>query len=531
MPRRAKRRTRVFYAYPSQPPAIGETIEAAVGQLATSSDLSSANVRIRTWPDMKVGGVHLLHEITDNIDSAHIFACDLTYRNLNVAFELGYALAQFKRIYPTVNTSISDSTIHFRQSFYAFLGVGYAGYVNHDELVKQLIWDEPWESPDASLIPASFNQAAQLPENPGIYYGYPPTRTDAVIRTEEAISESRFGPYSLFDNPLDNPTPSCQWLFDQMRAIDGVVVHLLSDEHARNEEHNLRASLAAGIAHGLSKPLLMLAHSPFEPPMDYDNLLQVHETASETEQAIGSWIANLDENVPQRRRRRSLPVGHSPLSLDLRHLNPGQSVAEHEHRVLDEHFVELDVFFKALGSETTVIVGRRGTGKTATLYALRNHYGADSRNHVSIIKPIGYEVDGLVRILRTLRDRSERGYLIESLWKYLIYTELAGSLHAELSARPLFIDSTEGEASFIEYWAANKDILDAPFSERLDRTIDSLTSESFDSSAIDNRDRISELLHSERIGLLRRQLGVALTDRNVDGYIVFLFRPTNRSCP
>ena len=45
-----------------------------------------------------------------------------------------------------------------------------------------------------------------------------------------------------------------------------------------------------------------------------------------------------------------------------------------------------------------------------------------------VVKPIGYEIEGVLETLVKLTN-AERGYLIESIWKYLIYTELLKSIY------------------------------------------------------------------------------------------------------
>ncbi len=497
-----------------------ETVESATKRLGGSKQFRTDNVRVNPWPDIKIGGLRLLTEITNTIDSHEIFACDLTHLNLNVTFELGYAIATFKRVYPVVNSSIAGASIRYNRLYYPVLGAAYAEYTNSVDLSDQLLFDEPWKSVDATLLPASRQSAVALPENPSIYFSAPPTKTDAVIRAENAVRHSRFGPYSLFDNPLDNPSPDCLWLYDQLKLRDGAIVHLLSDEHEGSLEHNVRASLIAGLSYGLGKPVLLLAHAPFRPPMDYGQLLTIHATADESRKATERWLSELDEKVPARRRRRSVPGVPQPTVLDLRRLATGEWVAEQEQRRVDSYFVETDAFYKAQQSESTIIVGRRGTGKTATLYALRDYFNSDSRNHVCVVYPVGYEVDGLVRILLSIKDHSERGYMIESLWKFLIYTELAQSLHDVLDERPPYADNSIQENAFLDYWTANEDILAAPFSERLDKVVQSLSSLEPDESALDQRLRISESLHTERIGVLRRQLGDALADRETVAILI-----------
>ena len=120
----------------------------------------------------------------------------------------------------------------------------------------------------------------------------------------------------------------------------------------------------------------------------------------------------------------------------------------------------------------------------------------DKRNHVCVIKPVGYEIDGLVRVLNENMDRSERGYLIESIWKFLIFSELALSVYRELSAKPPYVSSTPEEQAFIDFIDSQKHSILVPFSERLDHVVTGLVGIGTLDNAKNQRVRISELLHN-----------------------------------
>ena len=162
--------------------------------------------------------------------------------------------------------------------------------------------------------------------------------------------------------------------------------------------HNIRCSFTAGLAYGLNKKLLMIAPTPFSPPADYEKLLKIHETSQQCKLAIRDWMSDLQSSIPTRRRRRPTERTQVVPALDLRSLSVGEPVAENERTSIDDYFVETSSFYRALGSPTTILVGRRGTGKTANLYAMNTALLRDKRNHVCIIKPVGYEIDGLVRV-------------------------------------------------------------------------------------------------------------------------------------
>ena len=251
----------------------------------------------------------------------------------------------------------------------------------------------------------------------------------------------------------------------------------------------------------------------FNPPADYEKLLRLHETSQQCKLAINSWISDLEPSIPTRRRRRPTERTQGTPALDLRSLSVGEPVAENERTSIDDYFVETSSFYEALKGPTTILVGRRGTGKTANLYAMNTSLLRDKRNHVCIIKPVGYEIDGLVRVLNENMHRSERGYLIESLWKYLIFSELAVSVYQSLSLKPPYASLTPEETSFREFVEARENTMSMPFSQRLDRIVTQLVGIGTLRSAKDQQVRISELLHSGELRDLREQLGKILAGR------------------
>ena len=222
------------------------------------------------------------------------------------------------------------------------------------------------------------------------------------------------------------------------------------------------------------------------------------------------WLSDITENLPRRRERRSQEAPSK--KLELRHVALGQPVAEHERDELDNYFVETSPFYTALEGPTTVLIGRRGTGKTAILYAIHAHHARLRGNHATILNPVGYEMEGLVRVLEEIRQFSERGFLIESLWKYLVYSEVALSLEEYLNERPLHQPRNSAEDEFLVYCESNAHLIRQPFSVRLQNAINSLEGTGLLSDAVQQRARISERLHATFIRHLLKHLRSALAD-------------------
>ena len=267
------RRARVFYGYPSQPAFIGESVDNAIEQLNGHPIIRQNHVRLRAWPTIRASGKVLAHEVMEGIDNAHIFACDLTYHNDNVSFELGYAIGRFKRIFISLDTGIEGSGHRFKRHYFNAFSLGYAPYTNYQELADQVLEHRPWEDTGNNVIDKRYRQIFARPELPQLLYVKPPVNTTSVLRTDEVISSSVFGQSYIIDDPLDNPSAPLDWYAEQVMIADAVIIHLLGKEHVNHDLHNTKGSVIAGLARGLNRPLLILAHSPYESPVDFGHLL------------------------------------------------------------------------------------------------------------------------------------------------------------------------------------------------------------------------------------------------------------------
>ena len=507
------KQVRIFYAYPDQPPDVGETISKAIRKLKTEPAVSQGNVRFKPWPETPVSGKNLITAILEQLDRHHIFACDLTHPSPNVNFELGYAIARSKRIFTALNPTIRNAAKDYSRLYYTLLSMGYTSYENHEQLADAILEEKPWQSLNQTLLNEHFRQRPPRFENPTLLYVKPSMNSDSVISTQEQLRNSIFKDSLVIDDPNEYSAQMVEWYADKLMTADAVVVHLLSTAHSGHNAHNLKASLIAGLAKGFDLPLLMLAHAPYKPPVDYAQWLYVHKTAANCVTGLSKWLDELNVSLAHRRgRRRKLFVSGSKPK-DLRSLFLGDPVAEHEAENLHEYFVETSAFYHAVDQPLTILVGRRGTGKTAILYAAQSELISERDNHVTILKPIGYETHGLIRVLEEVKQRSERGFLIESIWKYLIYSEIANSVATEIKGRTIYQPKTEEEEAFLNYCETNSDILSPPFSERIENAVSALYGVGAIKDSVMQRAKISELLHNSLIGDLRNLVGEVLGDR------------------
>ncbi len=509
-----QKRVRAFYAFPNEPAHVGETIENTKRKLSTDGALTKNNIHFHLWKDGSLSGRPLISSILEEVDKRQIFACDLTYPNPNVSFELGFAIATFKRIFASLNPSIADAEKQYRNTFFPLLNMVYSSYENHESLADALLQVKPWNSLGQTLLNDSYKKRRPRAENPTLVYVKPPSSTESVLAIQEELRRSHFSKSLIVDDPNELSSPSIEWYAGKFLESDGVIIHLLSTEDINHALHNQKASVVAGLAYGFDVPMIMLAHHPFKPPLDYERWLRVHETAKSCLGLTKDWLDDLSAGLSHRRPRRQRTVASPSSKIDIRTLFLGDHVAEHETENLNDYFVETASFYRAMDDQFTILVGRRGTGKTAILYAIEGEANSTNTDHVTVLKPVGYETRGLIRVLQELRQHSERGFLIESLWKFLIYSEIAADFANKLHVRPAHQVRSFEEEAFLEYYERHSKVLSRPFSERIDRAVTSLAGVGEISSSVEQRLKISESLHNSLISDLRTNLGNALTSKN-----------------
>jgi hypothetical protein len=110
--------------------------------------------------------------------------------------------------------------------------------------------------------------------------------------------------------------------------------------------------------------------------------------------------------------------------------------------------------------------------------------------------------------------RSEKGYLIESLWKFLLYTELAKSIYEETAAKPIYYVKTDGQSDLCQFVENHTSVITPEFSLRLDAAVTRLRNLNLSASTENQHRSISERLHSDMLARLRTLLGNTLSAKH-----------------
>ena len=397
---------KAFFAYPSSLVDVTQVIHAAKGILAKSH----RDLELHLWEENDISGRPLTDPIFERIAGADILVADITAMNFNVTFEIGYAIGLGKRIYLTRDGNIArDRALAERIGIFDTLG--FETYTDERKL---------------SDLFATYRSDAAIPlrqpvnvRSP-VYLLQTPQSNWAMIAITARIKKARLGFKGYL--PTDDPRLSAVEAIDDVSSCLGTVVPLLSTQFADAAVHNIRAAFVAGLSVGMGKISLILQPRDGPAPIDVRDLVRTFARPED----IADYIATFALDVTERLQADSpLPF---PKGNILAELSIGDSVAENEFQTLGDYYLRTDQYKRAARGEVNMVVGRKGTGKTALFSQLRNEKRANVRNIVVDLKPEGYQ---LIRLKEDVLDylaEGARTHLITALFEYLFYLEICYKL-------------------------------------------------------------------------------------------------------
>ena len=304
------------------------------------------------WQFNDIAGQPLISPILENIDESALIVADITFLNLNVVYEIGYAIGKKKRAF-LVRSGILEGQKALTRSHGHFRHVG-------------LPWSIPtlrdWLDFLAAYIeerPLPFD--LKLDRQTQVYIVEPPTRgADATVMVSR-VKKAGYR-YRSF-NPDEDSRLSATDAIRQAAASSGVVLLLQSDGIAGSDTHNVRTMFVAGLAEGMGKPTLILSPQGFTVPLDIRDDVQSFRTEADIVNAVADFVPLIVAHFTE-----TNPVPAGPATL-LQSISIGDPRAENEMTTLEQYYLNTDQFERAVRGEVNLVVGRKGSGKTALVHS------------------------------------------------------------------------------------------------------------------------------------------------------------------
>jgi|tagenome__1003787_1003787.scaffolds.fasta_scaffold20949822_2 hypothetical protein len=492
----------MFFGYPSSPPILQEAISTAAVRIN-----NTGVVIAKTWEDLRGSSTLLIGDITDAIDKADISAFALTNLNPNVMFEVGYAIGAQKHVWLLLD-SARDRDGRAWNRFNLLTQVRYVPYSSSDDILQAFLTDLPHEGAKPTIFESVIKPSLDRPAPGRIFFMRSPYDDEASRQIARRIDRKK---RERWEVTLADPVESSYtitWYARQVYSASAVIIHLAPPTVASADIHNARGALVGGLALGMKRPVMLVAETDYPTPLDYRELLRRYETGAEAAGFVEDFLQDL--RAAERTRPAATAGSTGP---ELRTLRLGEDVAENEATYLADYFIETASYLDVLQPRVTIFVGRRGTGKTANLLRAAETLGEDVRNLVVTIKPSGYEVEAIARLLSAQAFGDIKSYMIEGLWQYLLETEVGLALVDRAEQRPAGISSGTPEWDLREFLNASPYGMTSEFAVRLESLVHQLSALPTEGESLEaSRELILTTLHASTLGELRRHMAPLLSE-------------------
>ncbi len=487
---------RAFFAYPSSGQTLKEAIQFAVPKLN-----AGGQVYIKTWEEYTEGGSLIINTICQAIDGSKLFFADLTGLNPNVMFELGYAIARDKRVWLIFDDTYEEAKKMFEQ-LRVLTTTLYVSCCNSEDIIEGFYKHNPLPTIEKTIFQTEIKRNLKPSSFPNILQMKSEHQDEAAVAVS-GLLQKKFAKNIIIDDPRESTVQSLTWYGSNIFNSIGVVCQFMSPNREGAKLQTARHALVCGMAYGWNKEILMFAEDDFWTPIDYRDLVKHYKSSSDALRYLEKWLPPVEEALKAKLEAAEVqPTAR--LATDLMNLRFGEHIAENEEReLIDDYFVPTAAYQDALRGNQIVFIGRKGSGKTANLIKLEHEHKKSIHNVVCIVKPERYQMQGIVDLLKHCQNRQVKGNTIESLWKFLLLTEIANTTYDYLE-RPLLGQIDDVGKSFREFVKKNEDIIRTDFSRRLEICMQTIK----ESNNVENSSLpVSETLHSGILKQLRVQLG------------------------
>lgn len=393
--------------YPSDPREIAATIEAACERLDRAGP-----ARWRTWKQLDAAGQIIFCTICKATRFSQVVVADVTTLNFNLMFEIGVALGLELPVIPIRDTSFIRDKREF-DKFGMLDTVGYLDFQNSDQLASAILGKLPLRPIPTPLAELNFDSP--------LYVLKGPINTEGEVRLMSTLKKSSLR-FRSFD-PVETPRLSLHELRKQISGSLGVIAHLVSLHREGAVPHNAICALAAGIALSSGKTVLMLHEGEAGQPIDYRDIVKSYDIPDRVPDLIDATIRQVIDRL-QSKTLRKVPT---PAGL-LQKLDIGDVAAENEIRPLRSYFVQTGQYHQAKRGHARLVVGRKGSGKTAIFYAVRDSFSRSPARLILDLKPEGHQFKEFKEAILTHLTPGLQEHTLTAFWNLILLAEIANKI-------------------------------------------------------------------------------------------------------
>jgi hypothetical protein len=393
------------FLYPSRQTQIAATIEAAVRLLRERAP----DKVWRTWTEFDNAGQIIFCRICKNVRFSDCIVADVTTLNFNLLFEIGFALGLELPVIP-----IRDTTIQTNREEFQELGlldtIGYLDFQNADALASSVLRRWPGEA-----LP---NPRVTLNRDRPLFVVKGHIATEGDVRLFSTLNKSalHFRTYDVIETPRLS-------LHEVRRSVNSslaLIAHLLSPSRQGATVHNARCALIAGMAMATGKAVFLLQEDVVTQPIDYRDVVAYYTSPDQVPHLVEPFLREVINLLQE----SALGIPRAPEGY-LERLDLGDIAAENEIRGLRSYFVRTAQFNEAKRGTARLVTGRKGSGKTALFYGLRDSVPRGHGQLVLDLKPEGHQFTKLREVVLSKLSPGLQEHSLTAFWNYILLCEIA----------------------------------------------------------------------------------------------------------
>jgi nucleoside phosphorylase len=401
---------KLLLLYPNLSDDLTQIINNAVDRIKSSSK----EIKLTSQSQEIDSGSFLTNESLNNISNSDIIFIDVTQPNFNSLFQIGYALGKNKKISLLINPSINSDNKEIIE-----LGlidsIDYKQYKNPNELENCL--------KEIENIKPLRNLTDKIDISAPIYVVNTLHKNEAEIRILSKIKKSKIR-FRSFD-PTEQSRLSIFDAIQEVKKSVAVVASIYPNNLKEYKLNNLRVALLSGIAISCDKSVLTFQKGESPIPSNYQELVKVYYQTID----VDIYIHELASLVFDAVQGTNTLILNRPSTSIIEKIDLGSPAAENEMGALAAYYVDTDSSQKTISGNARIVVGRKGTGKTALFLHIRDHFRKDRRNTVLLdLKPEGHQLQSLKDLVLDFLPQAVQVHVATAFWEYLLLLEICHKL-------------------------------------------------------------------------------------------------------
>lgn len=531
-----------FFAFPSEPTDRKKIIETAI--LLVNEHANMNQFKIISWTKMDKSSSRIISNILESIKISDILIADISGLNPNVLFELGFAFGMGKKVLLFTQGNSTNEREKDISDIELISGLEIDSYENGEQLASKILSHMPeiFINREADIYKYGYNpEINKKVSNRGFFLKG--ITNHPIGLAAETSFKSIYSNYAI-DDWKEDISQNLMFYIKELEKASGVVALFVDKVWDESRKVNARFSFICGMALAMDRNVLMIGLPGFKSPFDYKDILVSPKDEEKSRQAIldrfkanseSPTVNQLLPNSISQQKDTSKDIHYSiqtdsvnisslnsltnndnsilskeDKEIILIDINIGNSIAENEEHELAEYFVKTGQYYSALSAKQAIIIGAKGSGKTASFYQIRDFLrNSNPKNLVCEIKPSDYKMERFLGSLKILDEgKGLIGHVLENVWKTIVYTSILDTIYKELEKRPIFIEYSSDEKKLIDFVLLHQEIISSPFEQKLEKACNWLHEVGMD---VDN---FSKKIHSELLSQAKSILLPILCQKN-----------------